>query len=404
MPSLRAFVARVPADLMRQLLGRLKIVLGEGSEELEGVDLVAAIEAALTAAPGGTRGRLEAQIEKVDKLANETGEVAIRSFTVEDELLDTLPSRHARSLWMLLNEPNGFRRAEDAFYSDTRRMGPQWTAFALEKNKRLSLDEAARDALIAALRQAYDTPNVEIDVFERNRAAFAAEDDAAETSDGDDDDDAAASSGTARLVQVTIYCEDKPNEDLAFKDGRLGTQMRYPVIEAAVTYEPATGAIECVARRKDKRAEVVRLVATTLFGASPDFEPARMRAYDLSVLAEQPAFDTDPDDGIESVHVTMMRLLPAGITYERIIVENPADAERDIWAVVEERLGQTALTSDYFIGQARIVIRYRAPDSGRVRSLPITITHPHHSNLRERLEIERVVANKYLARWGLIAA
>ena len=393
MPSLRNFITRVPVQLLQEFLGKNGIELSDDTFSKNVNQIVEAIEFRLTELPHGTLGRLEQQIEKVDKLANEPGEAAIDAMTVNESPVEQ-PSRHARSLYVLLKDPEGFKRAEDVFYNDTRRRGRQWTAFDMEIGKSVKADEASRQALIAALRDFFDTQNVEIDVFERTRAT---------RSDIRETDAEGGESGT-RLFQITIYSEDRPNEDLAFVEGILATRMRYPVIEAAVTYEPATGIIECVARQRDKRAEVVRLVASHLLGASSDFRPAEARTYDLSVLSQWNSFATDPTDRIERVDVTMMRLFAIGGSAELITVENPAKADRDIWRVIDERLGPTALASDYHISRARIVIRYRTSEGNRVRSLPITITHPHRSDLKELLEIERVVATKYLPRWGLVTA
>jgi hypothetical protein len=145
-------------------------------------------------------------------------------------------------------------------------------------------------------------------------------------------------------------------------------------------------------------------VATALLGWDAEFQPPEARIYDLGVLREPIAFETDPDDPIEDVKVTMLRLTPINTTAERITLESMRASERHIWAQAEERLGPNALQSDYNITQARLVCRYRSPSSNRLRTLNITITHPHRCNLKDQLEIERVLANKYLPKWRLTAA
>ena len=100
----------------------------------------------------------------------------------------------------------------------------------------------------------------------------------------------------------------------------------------------------------------------------------------------------------------MLRLHPVNSSSEHVIVETSNGPERDIWQVISERLGDKALSTDYEIGQAKLVVYYRTPASARARKLPIVITRPHRSNLREHSDFERLVARKYLPLWGLVAS
>ena len=204
-------------------------------------------------------------------------------------------------------------------------------------------------------------------------------------------------------MQFTIYREGRPNAENAFVEGALTTQIRRPVMEAAVTYEPVTGTIECVASQRESRDIVVRAFGVQILGCSPDFEPSKARTYDLTILRQRTDFPTDPMDRIEKVSISMLRLHPIETESERVTVEKITDTDSDIWSVADERLGDGALKTDYRIGQARIQIRYRSRESDRIRTLPLTITHPHRSNIKEQSEIERIIASKYLQRWGLIA-
>jgi hypothetical protein len=291
---------------------------------------------------------------------------------------------------VFLNDPEGFRRAEEIVYNDALRLGRDWTPFGCKEGLDPTSDPLAVEAFKEALRAHFDTPNVHVDIFERSRIGFA------------DDDE---SDGRTQLIQMTIYREDRPNTELAFlKDGALGSEVRRRVLEAALTYEPSTGTIECVGSHRDSRAEMARLMATTLLKTAPEFEPLPLRLYDLEPLRQRMTFTSDPEDGIEEVRVAMLRLSPMEASAERITIESMAKNDRDIWGTVEARLGAEALTCEYRIDQARLVVRYRSRESNRTRSLPIMITHPHKSNIKDRVEIERVVANKYLPRWGLIAA
>lgn len=335
------------------------------------------------------RDAIVSDIVQIEKLASEYGEVALEQRTLTEHIAD-LPSRSARALHIFLFDGEGFKRAEEIIFNDTLRGGKQWTAFPAEKGLILARDDAAIARLTDAMRIEFNARNIHLEIFDRVRPNFQ-DDDADEGNNSD-------------LVQITIYRESRPNAELAFIDGSLGTEIRFAVLEAAVTYESSTGMIECVSRDRDDRAELARLLATTVLGCSPDFKPIPARAYDLSVLQQRMKFQTEPVDRIERVEVSMLRLVPTETGSERITVETTPRSEEDIWTVVEQRLGSQALQSDFTIDQAKIVIRYRPAESNTVRSLPVTITHPHRSNLKERTEIERAVAGKYLPKWGLVAA
>ena len=303
-----------------------------------------------------------------------------------------LPSNQARALWLLIHDEHRFRRASDIVYTDAHRYSRQWNSFNGPVDATPDLNAEAMEAFKEALRQAFDTPNIHIDVYERTRPEFL-EATSTETAD----------SGKTRLMQFTIYSEGRPNAENAFVEGALTTQIRRPVVEAAVTFEPAKGIIECVASQRNNRDAVVKAFGVSILGCSPDFEPCRARNYDLTVLQERVEFATDPADRIEKVSVSLLRLFPMDSTSARITVEKLA-GDKDIWTVVDERLGEGNLKTDFRIEQARIQISYRTRESDRVRTLPLTITHPHRSNIKEQSEIERIIASKYLPRWGLAAS
>ena len=388
MPSIRNFVSRVPQSLLMELLLFLNIEIAP--ELLRGTPaaIAGALNKVLKGPPRGAHSKLMHQIETVERLSSEAGQSAIESVVIHEEL-SALPSGHARALWLLLNDPEGFRRAEDIVYSDGHRYGRQWSSYTGPLGADLRRDEEALNAFKASLRQTFDTPNVHVEIFDRTRPEFPESDGQSELQ--------------AELVQITIYREDKPNAEPTFVDGEFAIQMRRAVIEAALTYEPSTGVIECVATHRPTRDQVVTHFATFLLGCMSDFEPRASRSYDLTVLAKRLDFATDPNDRIEDVSVSLLRLQPVETTSERLTIERLPGNDKDIWTVVDERLGKDALTSDYNISQARILIRYRSSDSNKLRSLPIMITHPHKSNIKEQREIERVVSSKYLARWGLLA-
>ena len=281
MPSLRNFISRLAEpELLRGLLQRHGLEIDCEVEQAGATPLSKAIEDAIDSAARGTRGHLMADIERVEKLATEPGEVAIASTTLNDNLAD-LPSSHARALYVFLYDEDGFRRAEEIIYSDSRRLGRDWTPFGGKEGLDPTADPAAIEAFKEALRGHFDIRTA----WKSSSARLGFP--------GDDESD-----GRTPLTQITVYREDRPNTELAFLEGGdLGTQVRRRVLEAALTYEPATGIIECVGSHRESRAEMARLMATTLLKSAPEFEPVALRLYDLNPLRHRIEFDGIPTTG-----------------------------------------------------------------------------------------------------------
>jgi hypothetical protein len=137
-----------------------------------------------------------------------------------------------------------------------------------------------------------------------------------------------------------------------------------------------------------------------------DFREQRipLRRYDLSVLMRPFSFPTDPADGLESVRVNQLRLMPIDTTAERVTLECMRQSNATIWDMARERFQEAnPLSGGWIVTQAKLTIRFH-PDTGsrRGRTLPLTITMPHGCDLKDRTERERIVGNKYLRKWGIL--
>ena len=180
------------------------------------------------------------------------------------------------------------------------------------------------------------------------------------------------------------------------------SRSRRPVIESVLTYEPTVGLIECVASDFKSREQVVQMFTKHMLASSAEVAIRPLPRYSLNGLRARLAFPVDPKDRIEGVSVAMMRLVPADNEQTRIIVELHNKSRDDIWSVVEKRLGSAALSNDYSIRQARLVIRYGNSSSVRTRLLSVTISPPNRSSIKETTPFEQLIARKYLPRWGLV--
>ncbi|MFO0991607.1 MAG: hypothetical protein U1E67_06720 [Hyphomicrobiales bacterium] len=330
------------------------------------------------------RDRLETVAERVTGMADEAGEAAIYSIAQNPALLDALRNAYDRALWMYLNDDAGFRHAEEVRFTDERRRGRMWDGFIGEANLVLKRDTASVDTFKTGIRDRFQSNNVHVDLFDRNRPSFEGAD--------------------CAIVQATVYREGRPDDFLEFVDGMLDRRPRRPVFEAAITYEPATGVIEVVANDRDSREDLVRLFARDLLDVEFRQERLPFRQFDLGVLRQDFSFPTDPDDGIESVRVNLLRLMPIDAAGERVTLECMRQAAQTIWQMARDRFGpNNPLASGWVVTQAKLTIRFH-PESGsrRGKTLPLTITMPHGCDLKDRTERERLIGEKYLRRWDIL--
>ncbi|MGD9713464.1 MAG: hypothetical protein AB7V46_15565, partial [Thermomicrobiales bacterium] len=166
--------------------------------------------------------------------------------------------------------------------------------------------ERFKQAIIEELR----SNDVQVDIFERERASFDEK--------------------TFRVTQLTVYRDGLPQDVPEFVNGALCWQSRKPVYEAALTYESDTGVIEVVAENRLSREGLLQSFARELLGVG-EHEELKLRHFDLDRLRQRRKFQTDAADGIESVRVASLRLQPIDSPGQRLPLECAADEADDIW-------------------------------------------------------------------------
>jgi hypothetical protein len=385
MASVASFIRNTPVGTLKAYFERTGIglppaVVWEGAEP----EVVRNVLRAFGEMATEDRARVVTDIERVAAIADEPGQVALYSVTQDRGQLDGLRNANDRSLWMFLEEPEGFRHAEEVRFTDERRRGRMWDGFICAPNLTINRNAGALDAFKQSVRKCFESQNVHTDIFDRHRTTF----------DGAD----------FEVVQVTVYSEGRTDDFLEFDNGELIRRPRRPVFEAALTYEPAPGVIEVVAKERERREDLVRILARDLLDAEFQDQRLPLRQYDLSVLLRPFPFPTDPEDGIEAVRVNQLRLMPIDTVAERVTLECTRQTSRTIWEMARERFhAANPLSVGWIVTQAKLTIRFH-PDAGsrRGRTLPLTITMPHGCDLKDRTERERIVGNKYLINCGIL--
>jgi hypothetical protein len=225
---------------------------------------------------------------------------------------------------------------------------------------------------------------VHVDLFERRKTTFKGE--------------------TFLIIQATIYRDGFPDDVAEFENGRLAWRPRKPVYEAAVTYEAESGSVEVVAREKDSHPVLARTFAELMLGTQSGHTPLPLKEYDLDILLRPYEFPTDAEDGIESVRVTELRLMPLDSDGDRITLECARRAPHTIWDMAGRHFGgHDPLTGGWIPTKAKIVIRFQpSAESRRGKVLPVTVAMPNGCDLKDRTVHENIIGLKYLQRWQLV--
>jgi hypothetical protein len=384
-PTLVDFLRSTPADLLQNYFERLQLSLEpEPVWTKKSSDLGSDLQRAIEALAASDRQRVMDDADRIGAMADDSGQAALYAVTQEHEALDLLPNGYARATWMLLHTPAALEHGEQVRYADDRRGGRMWDGFICQPDCIAAREGEALEAFKEAVKQHFDSRNAEIEMCDRWRARLGQQD--------------------ARLVQASVYREGRAGARKAFVGGRLDRLPDHPVIEAAITYESDTGVIEVVAREREAREALVRLFAEHLLKTAFQGERLQIRQYTLDGLRKPFGFPTDPDDNIEGVRISLLRLIPLDTGGERVTMECMRGAQRNIWQMSQARFDQhDPLQEGYRITQARFTIKFKASPGVRGgRTLPVTISMPKGCDLKDRTERERLIGDKYLRRWNLL--
>jgi hypothetical protein len=246
----------------------------------------------------GARERVYQDFEHADLLADESGQMAIRSVFAEQAgfllAIEGMDNSEARSLAALMKDEAGFRKALAARLADRLRTGRSWSGFLVTRGSSAGGHSPNEDELAgfeADIRSIFKKLDgsgrkLSIDRFERNRPDAA-----------------------GKIVQYTVFVEGLPQAANEFEADRLVPRARRPVFEAALCHDPALGTIDVVCKGgRSVRFDIARAFMHRLLGSASDPKAVRLRSVNLDGLKSRMAFASDPGDGVRRVAVTLLRL------------------------------------------------------------------------------------------------
>lgn len=385
MTKLSAFVRKTSSPLLQAYFDQSHIAVpGTIDWRSEAAGLAKPLLTAIDTMSPADHARVQADADRVADMADQAGQAALNTAVTDRDQFDKIKIGYDRALWVFLNNRSEFERAEEIRYADHYRRGAMWSGFVIQPGVDLNIDAAALAQFKDALRIRLRSENIEIEHFRRVRVCYSGEE--------------------HQLVQMAIYSEGFPQDDLAF-DGpdNLVRRSRRPVREAAMVYEQSTGVMEVVGKEKDSRVDIARLAVRDLLGYDFKQNPLPLKRYDLAPLMRPHAFPVDPEDGIDSVKLKMLRLMPIDAPGERVTLECMSKAPHSIWDLGARFGHADPLRAGFVCTHAELVIVFQ-PKAGLSKgsSLNLKITMPNGCNLKEQTPEQEMIAEKYLHRWGLL--
>ncbi|GIK82850.1 MAG: hypothetical protein BroJett024_39550 [Alphaproteobacteria bacterium] len=124
MASVVSFIRNTPAETLRKYFKQNSIDLPHAVNwSAPEPQVVQSLLQAVDSMDDMALARVQNDIERVSSMADEAGETALYSVVEDRALLDSLRNAHDRALWLFLNDPPGFLRAEEVRFTDERRRG-----------------------------------------------------------------------------------------------------------------------------------------------------------------------------------------------------------------------------------------------------------------------------------------
>lgn len=127
--------------------------------------------------------------------------------------------------------------------------------------------------------------------------------------------------------------------------------------------------------------------------------------YNLERLKRPHAFAFEPSDDLKEVKLTLLKLHGDEAGHARVTLELGPEADIDIWTAADAWFAEMnpLRITGWRVRQAHIKVGFhKAPGERRDKTIKIDLRFPHGCSLKDQIERERLLAEKYLKRWGLV--
>ena len=174
MVSVISFFRKVPANSLRDYFAKLDPPLANSPDwRAQETEFQAALKLYFEGLAPEIQSQIELDIDQVSAMSDEAGQAALRGLLGNERMFfEEMEHGPERALWVLVNSPKVFRRAEESRHTDERRRGRSWSGFVCEPGLALRRDESSIKAFTEALKKHYETDKIHVDIYERTRPTY----------------------------------------------------------------------------------------------------------------------------------------------------------------------------------------------------------------------------------------
>jgi hypothetical protein len=371
-PLLREFFAR---------RGKLRDVPWEGLGETD----VEPVFAAWQRMPEAEQVEVQLVLQDVNELAGERGlnvlveEVQRRAPDRLDEMA-ALAGRHDKAMWVYLNVPQAFDEAALFARADALAAGRYWVKRNSLPRLAVTVDEARRESLAAALTAYYWPAQM------RGRHCHV--------------EHYPRANGTEYFF---AYLDDYPDSHVVFDDaGRFEKRADRYAFTNVFAYSPQDGALELYAEGGRKVIDPLQVLfckAVLDLDVEPT-DPAKS-AFNLDHWKDRGvALPTDPVDQIAQVQVRSLRFEIEGAPRRRITLDaDPQSFSGDIYQMIDGYLNAKNLPlSRLRVIHVRFHLTFMHEGEGRAKGLTFNVGL-HSCDLKSKPDEMRAIGERCLKLW-----
>lgn len=333
------------------------------------------------------RAAVHAELRRVHTLGSSSGVWAMRNASKNppevQEAFEQLANHAERALWMLLHRPDDFHIAERMLRFDhgVRKRG--WKRHAIKVTEPVSREAVDQQALQAALSQFMTRRNGP------RRICWV------------ESHDRFLDGG----VQISVYIEDDPNDELEVIHEDMRRRTRRPVDNFALVYYPMTGLIDSIGRGGSRiHVGVIKLFAAHLLKRDVQPEAVKQPLFHLNRLRYGFNFPGDAefslaDHGVDCLQLRRARFESTTPPRGRVTIEMPAAADgADAYAFSQTHLrSEDLFRPDMNLIEVVIGVYHFPTEPGKQgHAFAIELKHTGVSNLQHLAEADAQLAETLL--------
>jgi len=380
--SPKTFLRQTPNHILREYFHRKDLLKEVDFDKLGDTEIEPIFEA-IDNLPEKQRNSIEADFRLINEMACDKGTIVI----IEEAkspfhnlniaaTLGEMKNHYERAFWAFLNHPRVFEVAYDLAYMDS--LG-SWSSHKVGTGLAPAVGETDKQNLAEGVSEFYKKQGrgqrCHVDNYLRQQPERHC---------------------------YFVYPEDYATTEIGFDDeGKFYHRLRKPAFEVIFVYRPESGILEVSAKGGKKVVEALQeIFCKTILGLDglPNLEK---RHFDLSILNDKTLkFVTDPQDGIETVTITMLRLDLPGIGNRRITLEaSSSNDKQPVYTLIEKALNKANIPLDKaIIAKAKIQIQFASREGKKGKSLTFEISNTDRCTLKDD-PLDQII-KKYLEKWG----